>query len=417
MLVNSEHPLHASERIDLLDAMRGFALLGILLANMAVFSGWAFLSPEQQADLAGATHARIGVFLHYFLLDGKFYTVFSLLFGIGFAVQLERMSARRPDAARIYRRRLFGLLVIGLVHLIFLWVGDILTLYALVGFTLLLVRFWPTRTLAWTAVLLILLPVPAYALFWLAGWPSPGTGMEALAVRYFAWIATDDALSFIETMRQPGWASYKDWVLGSWPFRIPNVLDSWRIPKVMGLFFLGACIGRRLMAGKLLDDSRLLKRVVVIGFAVGAPANLLFASLGGIDPYSAQLSGTGLVATTAYALGVVPMGLAYAAGLALMWQRGARWLRVFAPAGRMALTHYLTHSIVMGLVFLGYGLGLAGQMAPWQFWLLSIVTVVVQILLSRFWLARFRFGPAEWLWRWATYGQRAPMRIAPATPC
>jgi uncharacterized protein len=142
------------------------------------------------------------------------------------------------------------------------------------------------------------------------------------------------------------------------------------------------------------------------------PANLLFASLGGLDPYSAQLSGTGLLATTVYALGVVPMGLAYAAGLALLWQRGAGWLRAFAPAGRMALTHYLTHSIVMGLLFLGYGLGLAGQMSPWQFWLLAIVTVVVQILLSRFWLARFRFGPAEWLWRWATYGTRAPLRIS-----
>lgn len=222
-------------------------------------------------------------------------------------------------------------------------------------------------------------------------------------------------------MRQPGWASYRDWVLGSWPFRIPKILDSWRIPKVMGLFFLGACIGRSLVAGKLLDDTRPLKRAVVIGFTVGLPANVLYASLGGLDPYSAQLSGTGLVATAAYALGVVPLGLAYAAGLALLWQRGVGWLRAFAPAGRMALTHYLMHSIVMCMVFLGFGLGLAGQFSPWQFWLLAVVTMSLQLLVSRIWLAQFRFGPAEWLWRWATYGKRAPMRAAPvasrADPC
>ncbi len=399
------------ERIEALDALRGVALLGILLANMTVFSGWVFLSPDQQAAIAGSTQTAVAEFLFYLLLDGKFYTVFSLLFGIGFAVQLERLSARCSDAVRIYTRRLLGLLAIGLVHLLFIWVGDILTLYALTGFVLLLVRNWTTRTLAWTSLALILLPIPAYALWWLAGWPSPGSGAASLAAAYRSWISPNSNLDWIEAMRLEGWAAYRDWVLAIGPFRVANVLESWRIPKVMGLFFLGACVGRALMAGRLLEDTRRLKRVVLIGFAVGLPANVLYASLGGLGPYSQQLSGTGLTATTAYALGVVPLGLAYAAGLALLWQRGAAWLRAFAPAGRMALTHYLSHSIVMCLVFLGFGLGLAGRLAPWQFWLLAIATMAAQILLSSWWLARFRFGPAEWLWRWTTYGTRAPLRI------
>ena len=412
-------PAPTTARIELLDAARGFALLGILLANMLVFSGWVFLSPEQKVALAGPMQTAVAEFLGYMLLDGKFYTLFSLLFGIGFSVQLERLSARRPDAARIYTRRLFGLLAIGLVHLMFIWVGDILTLYALIGFVLLLVRNWTTRTLARTSVALILLPIPAYALWWLAGWPSPGSGAEALAVAYRSWVSPDPGLTFIETMQLEGWASYRDWVLAIGPFRLANVLESWRIPKVMGLFFLGACVGRMLLAGQFLDgslhDTRRTRRVLVIGLAVGLPANALYAALGGLGPYSQQLSGTGLVATIAYAVGVVPLGLAYAAGLVLLWQRGAAWLRAFAPAGRMALTNYLTQSIVMGLVFLGYGLGLAGRVPPFAFWLLAGLTMAVQILLSRWWLARFRFGPAEWLWRWATYGARTPLRIPEPT--
>jgi len=407
-------PAPTAARIELLDALRGIALLGILLANMLVFSGWVFLAPEQKVALAGPTQTAVAEFLFYMLLDGKFYTLFSLLFGIGFAVQLERLSARRPDAARIYTRRLLGLLAIGLVHLMFIWVGDILTLYALTGFVLLLVRDWSTRALARTSVALILLPVPAYALWWLAGWPAPGSGAASLAESYRSWISSDPGLSWVAAMRQEGWASYRDWVLAIGPFRLANILESWRIPKVMGLFFLGACVGRALMAGRLLEDTQRLKRVVTIGLAVGLPANALYAALGGLGPYSQQLSGTGLVATVAYAVGVVPLGIAYAAGLVLLWQRGAAWLRAFAPAGRMALTHYLTHSIVMCLVFLGFGLGLAGQVPPFAFWLLAGLTMAVQILLSRWWLARFRFGPAEWLWRWWTYGQRTPIRTASA---
>lgn len=409
--LNAPGPAAIGERIELLDALRGVALLGILLANMMVFSGWVFLSPEQQAALAGTLPAEISKFLFYLLLDGKFYTVFSLLFGIGFAVQLERLSARRTDAVRIYTRRLFGLLLIGLFHLMFIWVGDILTLYALVGFLLLLARNWSTQTLGLTAVALILLPVPAYVIWGLAGWPSPGSAATALAEGYRSWISPNADMDWIGAMRLPGWASYRDWVLAIWPFRIPNVLDSWRIPKVMGLFFLGACVGRRLMAGRLLDDTRLLQRVILIGLVVGLPANLVYAGLGGLDPYSARFSVTGVVATAAYALGVVPLGLAYAAGLAMLWRRGSGWLRAFAPAGRMALTNYLMHSALMSLVFLGFGLGLAGRMLPWTFWLLALVTMAAQIVLSRFWLSRFRFGPAEWLWRWATYGSRAPFRL------
>lgn len=409
--IDAARPARGKDRIELLDGLRGFALLGILLANMMAFSGWVFLSPDMQVALAGAVQAEATGFLYYFLLDGKFYTVFSLLFGIGFAVQLQRLGDRGAPAVRIYTRRLLGLLVIGLIHLVFIWTGDILTLYALAGFVLLLVRGWPTRRLAWSAVGLILLPVPAYALWWMAGWNPPGHGVEQWAFRYAAWVSPSPPdLPMLEYMRQEGWPSYRDWVLASWPWRISDFLDSWRIPKVLGMFFLGACVGRELAAGRLFNDTRRLTRIFLVGLAVGLPANAVCAGLGGIHAIQADFSGRGLAVTAVYAIGVVPLGLAYAAGLALLWQNGARWLRAFAPAGRMALTNYLMHSIVAGLIFNGYGLGLAGYLPPWQWFLLALAIMLGQIELSKHWLRYYRFGPVEWLWRCATYGKFMPIR-------
>jgi uncharacterized protein len=415
--LDAARPAQGSDRIELLDGLRGFALLGILLANMIAFSGWVFLPPDMQVARAGAVQAEVTGFLYYFLLDGKFYTVFSLLFGIGFAVQLQRLGDRGAPAVRVYTRRLLGLLFIGLIHLVFIWTGDILTLYAMAGFVLLLVRSWPTRALACSAVGLIFLPVPAYALWWLAGWNPPGHGVEQWAFRYAAWVSPSPPdLPMLEYMRQEGWPSYRDWVLASWPWRISGFLDSWRIPKVLGMFFLGACVGRELLAGRLFDDTHRLRRIFLLGLAAGLPANAVYAGLGGIHEIQADFSARGLAVTAVYAIGVVPLGLAYAAGLALLWQGGARWLRAFAPAGRMALTNYLMHSILAGLVFYGYGLGLAGYLPPWQWFLLALAIILGQIELSKRWLRRYRFGPMEWLWRCATYGKFMPIRIQQSEP-
>ncbi|RYE03364.1 MAG: DUF418 domain-containing protein, partial [Sphingomonadales bacterium] len=126
-------PVSATERMDLLDGLRGFALLGILLANIDYWSGWLFLTPDQAAALAGGTQAHVQHVLHKLLIDGKFYTIFSLLFGLGFTLQLSRLEKRGADGVAIFRRRLLALLAIGLVHLWLIWDGDILTLYALLG--------------------------------------------------------------------------------------------------------------------------------------------------------------------------------------------------------------------------------------------------------------------------------------------
>ena len=159
-------PIPVTERIAELDALRGFALLGVALANLGTFSGYVWLGAAEKAGLSTASIDGTLHFLTDALLDGKFYTLFSLLFGIGFAVQLQRASTRDTPFAPLFRRRLWVLMGIGLLHLLLLWFGDILTTYALCGFGLLAVRKASDRALLIWAGVLIALPVVQYLAMW-----------------------------------------------------------------------------------------------------------------------------------------------------------------------------------------------------------------------------------------------------------
>jgi uncharacterized protein len=171
-------------------------------------------------------------------------------------------------------------------------------------------------------------------------------------------------------------------------------LESWRIPKVLGIMLVGMAVGRRLASGDLLEDRRLLRRVLVIGMAVGLPASLAYA----VIPNQGQADWPSLV-------GTVPLALAYAAGFVLLWQTANPVLRHLAPVGRMALTNYLTHSIIGTLLFYGIGFGLVGRLQPPAIYAVAILIFTAQLLFSRWWLSRHQQGPAEAFWRICTYGR------------
>jgi uncharacterized protein len=330
----SRTPIPAAQRIELLDALRGFALLGILLANIHYFAGWTFMDADARAALAGVAMAQVENFLFLLLIDGKFYTVFSFLFGIGFALQLDRLQSRTPQALRIYVRRLLALLLIGVIHLCLIWDGDILALYAVTGLVLLLLRKVSDRQLLLGASALILLPV--------LGWPlvrlldlHPLFGMKTFAEALWASLVGGADVSEVEWLGRPDWASLWLWLQSSPPYRIAYLLDSWRLPKVLGVMMLGLWTGRRLAKG-LLEDRHLLLRVALYGLALGLPANAAYAALGGLGQ---DLMWPGVAAQLAYALGVVPLGLAYAALFALAWHNGRAPLHLLVAPGRMALSN------------------------------------------------------------------------------
>lgn len=409
-------PITSTERAPVLDALRGLALFGILVANLHAMAQWGAEGAPDPASLATAATDRAADFLHVMLVEGKFYSLFSLLFGIGFAVQLERAAARGEGVGR-YVRRLLWLLAIGLVHLFAVYTGDILTLYALVGLLLVPLRRLPDRALLATAAVLLLVPVTTYALYWLAG-IGVAAPFWALAGAYAASHVPD------------GMTQYDVWASGDWSlfflerrvgafYRMADLVDQMRPAKVLALFLVGLWVGRRRLYADLDRWTPLLRRVAFVGLGVGLPANALWAWLDTQDvlyggPPDFAGSALGVVQTLGYAAGVAPLALGYAALFALAWRsaagrRAAGWL---APAGRMALTNYLGQSLVMIALLFGAGLGLVGRLGPTLLWPIALAVVAAQAGLSAAWLARFRFGPAEWLWRSLTYGHAQPLTLA-----
>lgn len=391
-----------AERIELLDALRGFALFGILLANMLYWSGWGAMTEGQRVAFAGAEAVTWQYRFHHLLVDGKFYTIFSLLFGVGFALQIARLSARGLAGLRIYRRRVLVLLVIGLIHSWLIWDGDILTLYALLGLVLPFFYQWRERSLLIAAAILIfLVPIVGVWLFGRLGW-EPHQHLFALSNSIAESIGADTAPDkALEWLRRDDFAGWASWQLSGTPFSWALRVESWRIPKVLGIMLIGLVVGRRLASGGLLEDRLLLRKVLIAGLVIGLPASAAYALI----PNLGQADWPSLI-------GTVPLALAYAAGFVLIWSRARAVLRHLVPVGRMALTNYLTHSVIGLIFFYGIGFGLAGTFRPLVFYAVALLIFSVQLLFSRWWLSRHEQGPMEAFWRRATYARIGKSAVA-----
>ncbi|MBR1687255.1 MAG: DUF418 domain-containing protein [Prevotella sp.] len=383
-------PTSARERYVILDALRGCALLGIALANFPEFALWTFLSADEQAALPTAQVDTVVHYLQYLLVDGKFYTLFSLLFGIGFALILQRHSLL------LFGRRMLVLLLIGVAHLLFVWNGDILALYAVGGLLLMLMNRLRDRVLAVVGVLLLLLPIGLDAL-----------GVSCADALYGAWwrvaaakgITADNFASWLrdaQSYQQMYAFLQQGAVERMWEFA-----EGHRLPKVLGLFILGYLIGRHRLFASL--ERLPLRRVAVWSLAVGVPLSVLYAwsSVAG-RPFGAT------VHALLYAFSVVPLAVGYAVLLCLLYLRrpDSRWFRLLAAPGRMALTCYLSQSLVGILLFYGVGLGLGTRLGLVWVELVAVAVFVLQVVCCQWWLRRFRFGPVEWGWRMLTYGRR-----------
>lgn len=405
----SNGPSTAAERITAIDALRGFALLGVFIANLFTgFSGWVMLDQAQRTALAGPVQDIVANVLLIGLVDGKFYSLFSLLFGAGFAIQLARLERRGAQGAAIFRRRMTVLLGFGLIHLVLVWFGDILTLYALLGFVLVLLRGWSDRRLLVAAIALILFVVPMKAALRAAGVPLD-LGVYGLVdgLAHLQGARSMMEIPFPEVVplsRDPSWAQFYVYQFQGVIWRVGSLLESGRLFKVTALMMLGMIAGRRLIAGSLLDDRRLLKRVLAFGLLLGIPGNAIYvfgmATMDGSDL-------NGFIQDVGYALGVIPLALAYGAGFLLAWPRARSVLGVLVPPGRMTLSNYVTQSVLGTMIFYGVGLGWMGYLPPYQIVGLGLALFAGQILVSALWLRVFSQGPLEALWRRLTYGPRA----------
>ena len=393
-----EAPLPAAERIEALDVLRGVALLGIFIMNMPGFSHSLFTPPDAPP---GVGVAAAVVWLRELLFAGKFNLMFGLLFGIGFTLQLGRLEAARPKGAEwIYVRRLVVLLAIGLVHASLLWAGDVLVVYAALGFVLLALRRLPDRAVLVLVALCLVYPTAADALRpQLLSFQTE----TVAAFEYQDFEASDAAAfghgSFIDTMRETA-------RIFTWGYSSPLGIYSYAafyVQMATGIL-LGAYVGRRRWAERLPELREPMRLAQPAALAVALVAGGLWLVL---DGPAGDGGGGSVSAALARTIGRAALMCFYALSVVRLLDVGAaaRVLHVFSFAGRMPLSNYLLQTLMATFIFYGWGLGLWGRSTPLEETLLAIALfAAVQLPLSAWWLSRFRFGPVEYVWRRLTYG-------------
>ncbi len=417
-------PVARDDRVAELDYVRGLAVLGILLVNMPLYNAPfdVYFGNETSGWFQGFWDQAALWFVRIFA-EAKFYTLFSFLFGLGFGVQLTRATARRePRFGRLYGRRLGVLLFLGLVHQYLFWFGDVLHVYALYGFILLLFRKRSQKTvLIWALSLMFIPAVGGAAFFTVQSMRGKPTSSEEAQRQLDRRIRMPVRLAEIDDVR-------RTYASGAWRevhllratqsvMRIPPEVG-WGFFEVLPMFLLGLWVARTGVVENLGQHLPLMRRLFRLGLA-GVVLTLLVAAWRvelGPQPSVAQLFSFFVVSHVV----VRPLhALWYATGIVLLVQQEAwrRRLTPLAAAGRMAASNYVGQSLICVLLFYGaafgrFGLGFFGRTGFAAGLALTFLIWAFQLWFSRWWLARHRYGPLEWLWRSLTYGRRQPMRLA-----
>ena len=398
----SPGPVDLSERIVFIDVLRGMALFGILAANMRAF----FAPLDCYGNIGVLYHGRADVLAQIFIdgfIQGKFISIFSFLFGMGFAIQMSRAEARGARFMGFYPRRLLALALFGLIHGIVIWAGDILLTYALSGAILLLFRKRQQKTLLWWAGSLFALPIVAGTIFlglyfsrfhrpWMD--PTPPDMQKLYAViNIYAHGTARQILA-------------QNWV--EWKRELPT--QGFAIYAV-GLFLLGMWMWRAGIVPRLDEYRPMFRRVCAWCLPVGVALSMYFAIVKAVFP-PGTVSLWGWFAGILWLPGSHILAAGYVSGLALIFlgEDGRRALLPFAAVGRMALTNYLMQSVLCTLFFYHYTTGLFGRIGPALGLVPTVILYGAQVVFSNWWLERFRFGPMEWLWRGMTYGKFPSMR-------
>ena len=398
-------PVAPASRIVEVDIVRGFALFGVLLVNMYGFGAdsIAWNSPTDQLAFA---------IMHVFF-ESKSWTLFSMLFGFGFAVQLQRAHARGISILPTYLRRLAVLFAFGAAHAL-LYDGDILMLYAELGLGLLVVNRLPMRTLLLLAFGLMLV----FPLAHLATPERQPAGMEGIdnVPEARAWLEEEQHTHVYATGSLAEVAAYNASAIPANPLDDINWSDSGF--TAFAMFLLGFSIGRSGVLCDIPGHAAPIAHVRAwgLGFGLAAmAAEQILAATAGYAAFRPQQVGPGVQLTgdLLFAFGTTALALGYAATLVLAAQtpRGRAALAPLAGVGRLALTVYLTQTLIFTTLFYGYGFGQAFRLGPIAVTAWTVLIFTVQVVACQWWLRYFRIGPMEWLWRSLTYLKWQPLRL------
>jgi uncharacterized protein len=422
-------PITKQERINSVDVIRGAAVLGILLMNIASFA-LPYRAYSDPTVAGGATGANLAIWaINYVLFEGKMRAIFSILFGAGMVIFMSRGEKRGAGmiVSDVYHRRLLWLLAFGVLHAYFVWEGDILYWYALTGLLVYCFRNLAPRWLLLGGVLVLAMMIPQNVLdsreIQTLRRKAAAANLAAKAGRQLTeeqvedqkkWTEKSDELKpsqkaidkEIEEHRGGYWKLFVS--RSSVASKMESILFYRYFWDVAGMMF----IGMGLFKLGYLSAARSYREYTVavcIGYGLGLPGSILVARqmiASGFEPSRV------LILDSTYDIRRLAMVLAHVSVVMIVCKSGAlSWLTSrLAGAGQMAFTNYLSTSIICTITFNGYGFGLFGKLDRMHIYAVVLAVWTAQLIWSKPWLEHFRFGPFEWVWRSLTYWKRQPMR-------
>lgn len=393
-------PLNQSERLHVLDLIRGIAVLGILMMNIQAFSMpfVTYMNPTVYGDLTGINYWSW--YFSHLIFDQKFMSIFSMLFGMGVLIFAERADAREGHSGKRHYIRMMWLLVFGLIHAYLIWWGDILVAYAISGSLAYLFRDAKVKTWLWTALGLIVL---ISLVQWSQGFAFPHMTEEQIAKDILPMWQPDQPLLDAELKAYLGsWTEAFNYRVGQ--TATLQLYMIFYVPKILALNLIGMAMlksgfvkgawskSQYLLMGLVLITTGMMLTAIGAGNNMAAGFHYTYSMAFGI-----QYNYWGSAFT---AVGYISLLMLLANNIQTSVIK-----RSFARVGQMAFTNYIAQSLLCTFIIYGHGFGLYGQLERYQQVLFTIAVWLVLIVFSNVWMSRFRFGPLEWLWRSLTYGK------------
>ena len=393
-------PVKKKNRIEILDVIRGFAIFGIIIANIQSWSGYKFIPFDLLQTLPYYDYNETLKYLFMFFIDTKFYTLFSILFGIGFYIQFDKQRDNQKPFMRTYRKRLAFLIIFGAIHSFF-WSGDILLIYGAVGLIFVMFRNLNPQTIFKLSIFFYFIWL-IYDIIFAIFFP------EVMNYPYLAYKTYPDiSPTELTAIFQNG--SFTEVLQANWHnlyYRYIDLIPSGRLTKVLALFMLGYY----LMSINYFTTYAKNFKLFTLFFFSGIIITFISYKIGGnMSIFSHNLTN---VAYKALAVtGQILLALSYINILAILDEKlfFKKFFHLFAYVGRMSFTSYLMHTLFGFLIFYPFFGGLFGTMSIVEISILALILYAVQIIFSFVWLKYFAFGPLEWLWRCLTYSKIFPI--------
>jgi len=400
-------PIEPNKRIEIIDILRGFALLGIIFMNMSFFSGYMFMPFEELKQISNFGLDNKLYNLLEITVTGKFYTIFSILFAVGFYIQINKNPDRTVDFLRTYRRRLFILFIIGILHTLF-WYGDILLTYSIYGFILILFRnVKPKKLLRWSLFFLFVPLLLDFALLpfteALLALNPANTNQTPIARTSYPDMLNVDVINIFR----------KGSVSEIFKLNIHNFI--WKqlknIPsggyfKFLGIFLLGYYLASVDFFKKTPKSTKLILTILISGIIITISSKLLGGNAYEVPTLqNIRYKFLSMVGQLLMSISYIMVIIKIAPTLI-----GKRVLKYLIPLGRTALTNYIIQTVLMIVIFYNFGFSLFGKIGLIPTFIIAVIIVVIQIILSNIWLKYYQFGPLEWVWRSLTYKKRMKIR-------